>query len=54
MSAAVDIDAMPQLTGADDDFPLLLDDGADFDIDTECGQDLTNWNDGLPAAKDSQ
>jgi hypothetical protein len=38
---------------SDDDSLLSLEDGLYFDIDTE-GPDLINWNDGLPAAKDSQ
>lgn len=42
------------MTEPDDDSPLMLDDGADFDAETECGPDLNNWTDGLPAAKDSQ
>lgn len=38
----------------DDDFLLTLDDAPDFDAETECGPDLTNWTDGQTAAKDPQ
>lgn len=36
----------------DNDSMLALDDGADFDVELECGPDLNNWTDGQPAAKD--
>lgn len=37
---------------ADDDSILSIEDGLYFDIDTECGPDLTNWNDGQTAERD--